>query len=246
MTTLAHHIDVAFLREAYRRTRKDGATGIDGRTAKDHAEDLEGNLEDLLARFNSGRYRAPAVRRAHIPKGGGKTRPIGIPTFEDKVLQPAVTMVLGAVYEQDFLDCSYGFRPGRSAHDALAGVWEGSDGDARRLGLGGRHPVVLRRPRPRPSSEFSGPEGVRRSATSRDRQVVEGRCARRRAAAAEQGWYATRRSGLAAAGQRLPAFTSSMCGSRTTCARACAARHSWCAMRMMSRSRSRAKTTLGV
>jgi hypothetical protein len=81
MTTLAHHIDVAFLREAYRRTRKDGAAGIDGRTAKDYAAELEANLEDLLARFKSGRYRAPAVRRVQIPKGGGKTRPIGIPTF---------------------------------------------------------------------------------------------------------------------------------------------------------------------
>jgi RNA-directed DNA polymerase len=125
MTTLAHHIDVAFLREAYRRTRKDGAAGIDGRTAKDYAAELEANLEDLLARFKSGRYRAPAVRRVQIPKGGGKTRPIGIPTFEDKVLQRAVTMLLEAVYEQDFLDCSYGFRPGRSAHQALAAVWEG-------------------------------------------------------------------------------------------------------------------------
>lgn len=125
MTTLAHHIDVAFLREAYRRTRKDGAVGIDGRTAEDYAADLEANLEDLLARFKSGRYRAPAVRRVHIPKGSGGTRPIGIPTFEDKLLQRAVTMVLEAVYEQDFLDCSYGFRPGRSAHQALAVVWEG-------------------------------------------------------------------------------------------------------------------------
>jgi len=125
MTTLAHHVDAAFLREAYRRTRKDGAVGVDGRTAKDYAMDLESNLSDLLARFKSGRYRAPAVRRAHIPKESGKTRPIGIPTFEDKVLQRAVTMVLEAVYEQDFLDCSYGFRPGRSAHQALAVLWEG-------------------------------------------------------------------------------------------------------------------------
>ncbi len=125
MTTLAHHIDASFLREAYRRTRKDGAVGIDGQTAQDYAVDLEGNLEDLLARLKSGRYRAPAVRRVHIPKGGGKTRPIGIPTFEDKVLQRAVTMVLEAVYEQDFLDCSYGFRPGRSAHQALEAVWKG-------------------------------------------------------------------------------------------------------------------------
>jgi group II intron reverse transcriptase/maturase len=124
MTTLSHHIDLGFLREAYRRTRKDGATGIDGQSAQDYADNLEANLGDLLMRFKSGRYRAPAVRRVHIPKGGGKLRPIGIPTFEDKVLQRAVTMVLDAVYEQDFLPCSYGFRPGRSAHQALESLWK--------------------------------------------------------------------------------------------------------------------------
>ena len=104
-------------------TRKDGATGIDGQTANEYAEKLEENLQSLRDRFKSGAYRAPPVRRVHIPKGDGKqTRPIGIPTFEDKVLQRAVTMVLEAIYEQDFLDCSYGFRPGRSAHQALEAV----------------------------------------------------------------------------------------------------------------------------
>jgi RNA-directed DNA polymerase len=122
--TLAHHIDVAFLQEAYRRTRKGGAPGIDGKTAAGYAGNLEDNLADLLERFKSGRYRAPAVRRVRIPKGGGKMRPIGIPTFEDKVLQRAVVMVLEAIYEQDFLDCSYGFRPRRSAHMALEALWK--------------------------------------------------------------------------------------------------------------------------
>jgi RNA-directed DNA polymerase len=120
LTTLAHHIDIAWLHEAFRRTRKDGATGVDRQTAEEYATNLEGNLRSLLDRAKSGTYRAPPVRRVHIPKGSGaETRPIGIPTFEDKVLQRAVTMVLEAVYEQDFLDCSYGFRPGRSAHQAL-------------------------------------------------------------------------------------------------------------------------------
>jgi RNA-directed DNA polymerase len=119
LTSLSHHIDVDWLREAYRRTRKDGATGVDGQTAEEYAEKLEENLQSLLARAKSGTYRSPAVRRVHIPKGSGGTRPLGIPTFEDKVLQRAVAMVLEAVYEQDFLDCSYGFRPGRSAHQAL-------------------------------------------------------------------------------------------------------------------------------
>jgi len=126
LTTLAHHIDVELLREAYRLTRKSGAVGVDGQTAVAYAENLEENLQSLLDRFKSGTYKAPPVRRSHIPKGdGAKTRPIGIPTFEDKVLQRAVVMVLEAVYEQDFRDCSYGFRPGRSAHRALEVLWKG-------------------------------------------------------------------------------------------------------------------------
>jgi len=125
LTSLAHHIDVAVLREAYRRTRKDGAVGVDGRTAAAYAANLEENLQTLLDRFKSGSYHAPPVRRVHIAKGtSGKTRPIGIPSFEDKVLQRAVAMVLEAIYEQDFLPCSYGFRPGRSAHQAVQAVWE--------------------------------------------------------------------------------------------------------------------------
>ncbi len=119
LTTLAHHMDIDWLREAYRRTRKDGARGIDGQSADEYAADLEGNLARLLERAKSGSYRAPAVRRTYIPKGNGERRALGIPTFEDKVLQRAVAMVLEAVYEREFLDCSYGFRPGRSAHQAL-------------------------------------------------------------------------------------------------------------------------------
>lgn len=123
LRTLAHHIDIDLLREAFRRTRKDGATGVDGRTAAEYALNLDANLSSLLDRFKSGTYRAPPVRRVHIPKGkGDQTRPIGIPTIEDKILQRAVAMVLEAVYEEDFLDFSWGFRPGRRMHDALSGL----------------------------------------------------------------------------------------------------------------------------
>jgi len=126
MTTLAHHIDLEWLKEAWRRTRKDGAAGVDGQTARDYEANLEENLRSLLDRAKSGTYKAPPVRRVQIPKGKGKSRPIGIPTVEDKILQRAVAMVLGAVYEQDFLDCSWGFRPGRSAHRALESLWKGT------------------------------------------------------------------------------------------------------------------------
>ncbi len=119
MTTLNHQLDLGWLREAYRRTRKDCVRGVDGQSAQEYGEKLEENLQSLLERAKAGTYRAPAVRRVHIPKGNGETRPIGIPTFEDKVLQQAVTMVLDAVYEQDFLPCNYGFRPERNAHQCI-------------------------------------------------------------------------------------------------------------------------------
>jgi RNA-directed DNA polymerase len=125
-TNLAHHIDIDWLLTAYFQTRKDGAVGVDGQTAEDYQANLMGNLQSLLNRAKSGTYVAPPVRRVHIPKAGspGETRPLGIPTFEDKLLQRAVLMVLEPVYETDFLDVSHGFRPGRGAHGALESLWK--------------------------------------------------------------------------------------------------------------------------
>ncbi len=107
------------MHEAYRRTRKDGAAGVDGVTAANYETDLGANMESLLNRIKAGSYYAPPVRRQYIPKADGKKRPLGIPTLEDKVAQRAILMLLEPIYEADFLPCSYGFRPGRSAHDAL-------------------------------------------------------------------------------------------------------------------------------
>jgi RNA-directed DNA polymerase len=123
-TNLAHHIDIAWLRKAYDLTRKDGAVGVDGQTASEYEVNLMGNLQDLLNRAKSGTYVAPPVRRSYIPKAGSpnETRPLGIPTFEDKILQRAVLMVLDPVYETDFLDVSHGYRPGRGAHGALSSL----------------------------------------------------------------------------------------------------------------------------
>jgi group II intron reverse transcriptase/maturase len=123
-TTLAHLMDVDFLREAYQRTRKDSAPGIDGVTAEQYAEHLEENLRDLHERLRSGRYQAPPVKRHWLSKADGGQRPIGLPTFEDKIVQRAVTMLLGAIYEEDLHDFVYGFRPGHSAHQALSELRE--------------------------------------------------------------------------------------------------------------------------
>lgn len=125
--TLAHHVDVDMLLVAYHKTRKDGAVGLDGVTSRQYNQNLNENLEDLWGRLKSGRYRAPSVRRVEIPKGpkGKETRPIGIPTFEDKVAQRAYSMVLSAIFEEDFLDCSFGFRPKRSQHMTLRRIQNG-------------------------------------------------------------------------------------------------------------------------
>jgi RNA-directed DNA polymerase len=113
------------MQEAYRLTHKSGAPGIDGVVAMEYEADLEANLQSLLERIHSGSYKAPPVRRAYIPKADGSERPLGIPTFEDKVAQRAITMDLESIYEQDFYPCSYGFRPGRSAHQALQALRAG-------------------------------------------------------------------------------------------------------------------------
>jgi RNA-directed DNA polymerase len=125
-TSLAYLMDIGWLEAAFHRTRKDGAPGVDGQTWAEYAKNLEANLQSLLDRAKSGTYRAPPVRRVYIPKAGSttETRPIGIPTLEDKILQRAVVMLLEPIYEQDFVTGSYGFRRERSAHDALQDLWQ--------------------------------------------------------------------------------------------------------------------------
>jgi RNA-directed DNA polymerase len=119
---LAHLINVELLREASHRTRKDGAPGMDGVTAAEYAAHLEANLADVHARRRRGRYDAPPVKRAYVPKEDGRQRPIGMPPFADKMVQRAVAMVLGAIDEHDVHEGTYGFREGRSPHQALH-VW---------------------------------------------------------------------------------------------------------------------------
>ena len=120
--TLSQYIDFEWVWYAYDRTRKDGAVGVDEQTAEEYAANLEQNLLTLVDQLKSGGYRAPPVRRHYIDKTDGSKRGLGIPCFADKVAQRAIVMLLEPIYEQDFLDCSYGFRPERNAHQALQAV----------------------------------------------------------------------------------------------------------------------------
>jgi group II intron reverse transcriptase/maturase len=125
-TSLNHYLDLEWMKYAHECVRKDGALGVDGQTAQEYAANLEQNLSRLIDAIKTGSYRAPPVRRHVIPKADGGERALGIPSFEDKVAQRAIAMLLEPIYEQDFLDCSYGFRPKRSAHQARRAVWRAS------------------------------------------------------------------------------------------------------------------------
>jgi len=120
--SLAHLLDEEALERSFHRIRKKAAAGVDGVTKEMYEQNLDENIQNLLSRLKSKRYRHQPIRRVHIPKAPGKTRPIGISCIEDKIVQGALREVLEAIYEQEFLPCSHGFRPNRSAHDALRAV----------------------------------------------------------------------------------------------------------------------------
>jgi len=142
--SVAHLLDGDALLRAYERIRKNAAVGIDGITKEDYGRELVDNLCNLHERLRTKRYRHQPIRRVHIPKAPGKTRPIGISTTEDKIVQGAMREVMEAIYEQDFLDCSFGFRPNRSAHDALRTLNRMLESERIAVISGGRHPGVLR------------------------------------------------------------------------------------------------------
>jgi RNA-directed DNA polymerase len=125
-TALLHHIyNLETLRTAYLSLKKDAASGVDGETWRHYGESLEDNLQDLSHRLQRGAYRAKPVRRVYIPKADGRQRPLGVPALEDKIVQRAAVEVMNAIYETDFLGFSYGFRPGRSQHNALDALYTG-------------------------------------------------------------------------------------------------------------------------
>ena len=124
-TALLHHVSIDLLRDSYHSLKKQAAPGVDGMTWEEYGRDLEARLADLHGRIHRGAYRARPSRRVWIPKADGRQRPLGIAALEDKVVQYAVAAVLNQIWEEDFLGFSYGFRPGRSQHDALDALWVG-------------------------------------------------------------------------------------------------------------------------
>ena len=187
---------------------EDGAVGVDGQTADEYEVNLEANLQNLLDRAKSGTYVAPPVRRVHIPKAGSpnETRPLGIPTYEDKILQRAVLMVLEPVYETDFLDVSHGFRPGRGAHGALDVTVETGDEAGRRLDRGRRSSKVFRHDRPWPFTGVPQASGTRWCDPATDRQMAQRRGARGGGLNNPRRRHAPRRSDQPSLGQHLPAL----------------------------------------
>ena len=120
--TIAHLINVDLMRHAFGKLRKEAAAGIDGVTAEEYGQGLQKNLTDLHERMKQGRYRAQPLRRVYIEKENGKMRPLSIPATEDKIAQKATVEILERIYENDFLPCSFGYRPGRNAWQALDAI----------------------------------------------------------------------------------------------------------------------------
>ncbi len=125
LNALLHHLTPELLKQSYQRLRKEAASGVDEVTWKEYAEGVEGRIRDLHERIHSGRYRAQPSKRIYLPKGEGQRRPIGIACLEDKIVQAAMVRILNEIYEVDFLGYSYGFRPGRSQHQALDALYVG-------------------------------------------------------------------------------------------------------------------------
>ena len=148
-TALLHHVyAIERLRAAYEGLNPRAAAGIDGETWQHYGQNLEANLQDLSGRLKRGAYRAQPVRQSVHPEGGRAARPLGVPALEDKLVQRAVVEVLNAIYDTDFLGFSYGFRPGRSPHDALGRALDGAPDAEGELGARCRHPELFRHARP--------------------------------------------------------------------------------------------------
>ena len=173
-TALFHHVTIDLLREAFFALKRDAAPGVDGVTWEDYEADLEPKLADLHDRVHRGAYRAQPSRRRYIPKADGKQRPLAVAALEDKIVQRATAAVLNAIYEEDFLGFSYGFRPQRGQHDALDALVVGITSTKRELHPGRRHPRILRFGQPGMAGPFPGTPDRRQAHHPPDPEMAEG------------------------------------------------------------------------
>ena len=173
-TALFHHISIDLLEEAFFELKANAAPGVDRLTWKDYEADLERNLEDLHDRVQRGAYRALPSRRVYIPKPDGRQRPLAVAALEDKIVQRATAALLNAIYEEDFLGFSYGFRPGRGTHDALDALCVGITQQEGELHTGRRHPVVLRRGQPGMADPLRGASDRRPAHHPPDPEMAQG------------------------------------------------------------------------
>ena len=205
-TALLHHITIDLLKRSYIALKRDAAPGIDGVTWRTYGENLEEKLKDLHERIHRGSYRARPARRTYIPKADGTQRPLSIWCLEDKIVQQAVVKVLEAIYEEDFVGFSYGFRPGRGQHDALDALHVGILQETRELGARRGYPGLLRChgpfvDHPLPRAPYRG-----QAHPAPHREVAESRHRRRWSRDTMQLWRSARGGDLTNPGERLPAL----------------------------------------
>jgi Reverse transcriptase (RNA-dependent DNA polymerase) len=203
-TALLHHISPAMLRAAFYAIKRDAAPGVDGMTWETYEQDLDLRIEDLNARVKSGAYRALPSRRSYIPKEDGSKRPLAVAALEDKIVQRATAAVLSAIYEEDFLGFSYGFRPGRSQHDALDALIVGITSRKVNFILDARHPVVLHGGFPGMGRPLPGAPDRRQAHHPARPEMAAGRRPRRRDRDDRGEGDGPRLGNFAAARQRLP------------------------------------------
>ena len=212
-TALLHQVyKLETLRAAYLSLKREAAAGVDGETWRHYGERLEDNLGALAARLQRGAYRAKPVRRVYIPKADGRQRPLGVTALEDKIVQRATVEVLNAIYETDFLSFSYGFRPGRSQHDALDALHVAVLSGQGELGARAGHPWVFRCHRPRLAGEVRRAPDCGPARGAAHPEMVERRRAGRRETDANGSRDATGWQRIAAAGERLSALRVRLVG----------------------------------
>src|ERR1700728_6412 len=205
-TALLHHVTVALLRDSYYALKREAAPGVDGVTWEEYETDLDEKLVDLHSQIHRGTYRAQPSKRAYIPKADGRQRPLGIAVLEDKIVQQAVVTVLNQIYEEDFLGFSYGFRPGRSQHQALDALWVGImrkkvnwilDADVRGFYDNLSHEWLVK---------FIEHRVCRPKDTAPDPEMAMGGGVRGREVVEDGSRHPTRGGSLTAAGKHLPAL----------------------------------------